>query len=61
MQYMSFLVTVLTLRFKIGYFPGLSKDEVSKASPKADSKEEPSIVSHSDQHEDVGQTHLYHM
>lgn len=58
---MDTLVTVFALGFKISNFPGFSEDEVSQSCPKANSKEQPAIVSHGYQHEDVCHAHLHHM
>lgn len=39
----------------------LGKEEIAHTSPEGDGEEEPTIVGHGHQHEEVGITHLHHM
>ena len=56
------LVAVLTLSFEIiQRLSTLSKDEVSQTSTDADRQKQPTIVSHGNQHQEVGHTHLDNM
>ena len=55
-------MAVFTLGFEITErFPALPKNKITNTSSKTNCKEQPSVIRHSNQHQQIGHTHLHHV